>query len=749
MKSIKRITVWPAKIFRTRKLNTSCSLGQWKHHRWKAIKQSHSITREIRGTHLPNVIYHNIEMIQYAENGQLDAARKLFDEMPTRTVVSWNTMISAYAKRDFYTDALSLVSSMHHSFMKLNEITFTTVFSVCSRLRSLTSGEQIHCVVLKSGFERFELVGSALLYFYACCFKIHMAQRVFDSLCKWNRAVWTSMLVGYVKCNLLDDAFDLFMKFPSWEWDVTPWTMLILGYSKGEEGFEKALHLFNMMRESAEVRPNEFTLDCVLRACARVGGLREGKTVHGLVLKFGFELDRCIAGALIDLYCSCNAVGDGRRVYDTLLSPCLDASNTLIDGYISSGNVEDARIVFKSMVERTPVSYNLMIKGYAMDGRVDCSKKLFETMPMRSIFSINTMISVYSRKGDLDSALKLFEEAKGERNSVTWNSMISAYVQNDQHEEAIKLYLTMHWMPIERTRSTFSVLFRACSCLGSLQQGRLIHCHLIKTPFQSNVYVGTSLVDMYARCGSISDAEISFRCISSPNIAAWTALINGHAHNGLSSQAFVLFKEMLNHGIDPNGATFVGILSACAHGDMLDEGMSIFHSMELCCGVTPTLEHYACAVDLLGRCGHLQEAEEFIREMPIEADVVIWVTLLNACWFWMDLEVAERVAKKIMFSFSFSFNSVSAYVIMSNMYAKLGKWRETMTTRQQLRGLEVKKSPGWSWIELNNKVHVFYAGDQMHPSCKLIYQTLENLISNINLSTHSASYCSFTNSGKQ
>ncbi|GMH18364.1 hypothetical protein Nepgr_020205 [Nepenthes gracilis] len=338
------------------------------------------------------------------------------------------------------------------------------------------------------------------------------------------------------------------------------------------------------------------------------------------------------------------------------------------------------------------------------------------------------MISVYSRNGEIHNALKLFEDTRDKRSPVTWNSMISAYIQNELHEEAIKLYVIMCRLLIDRTRSTFSALFHACSCLGSLLHGKSLHGHLIKTPFESNLYVGTSLVDMYARCGSISDAEKSFSCISFPNIAAWTALINGYAHHGLGSEAVVLFEWMLKQGINPNAATFVGILSACSRAGMIVEGMSIFHSMEICCATAPSLEHYACVVDLLGRSGHLIEAEKLITTMPIEADDVVWGALLSACWFWMDTEMAERVAQKI---FALDCKSISAYVIISNMYAKLGRWGEKMRLRKILRGLQVKKNPGCSWIEVNNSVHAFAAEDQTHPSSNLVYETLRNLVASI------------------
>ncbi|GAB2227628.1 hypothetical protein Drorol1_Dr00009454 [Drosera rotundifolia] len=702
------------------------TIKPWNPRHWHLIKQLHSIPIQTPQTHVHSIINANIAISCHAKNGHLDIARKLFDQMPKRTVVSWNTMISGYAKWGVYNDVFDLFSEMHKGTMGLNETTCLTVLSVCSRLELVVCGEQVHCLVLKYGIDGFELVGSALVHFYACCFKICAARRVFDGLREWNSLVWSSIVAGYVKWGLLDDAFGLFMRMPSR--DVAVWTSLISGYSKCEEGPKRALQLFRMMMESDEVRPNEFTLDCVLRACARLGVLPEGKSAHGLVIKLGFEVEQHIADALIGLYSCCNAVQEGRRINDGLLPPCTNASNTLIQGYLFSGNIEDAEVVYKSIIDKNPVSYNLMIKGYAMGGRVDSSIELFKTMPCRTIASTNTMISVYSESGEIDNALKLFEEAKGERNPVTWNSMISAYSENDQHEEGIKLYMTMHRISIECTRSTFSVLFHACSCLGSLQNGRLIHGHLIKMPLQSNVYVGTSLVDMYAKCGSISDAETAFDCITSPNVAAWTALIHGRAQNGLGCQAVVLFEQMLKNCVDPNGATFVGILSACGRAGMVDEGMNIFHSMELCCGVTPAAEHYACVVDLLGRSGHLQEAKEFISQMPIEADAVIWSALLKACCFWMDFDVGERVAEKM-----FSFDSTSAYVIMSNMNARLGNWDEKTRIRRSMMDLDVKKKPGCSWIELKDLVHVFSTAEKAHPCSSLIYQILENLMRNINL----------------
>ncbi|XP_061373450.1 pentatricopeptide repeat-containing protein At4g02750-like [Gastrolobium bilobum] len=536
------------------------------------------------------------------------------------------------------------------------------------------------------------------------------------------------MLAGYVQRDMMGDALDIFEKMPAR--DVAAWTTLISGYAKREDGCERALDLFGCMRRSSEVLPNEFTLDCVIRICARLRVLYPGKVVHGLCIKDGFDLDNSVGGALIGFYCDCDAIDDAKRVYESMgREACLNVTNSLIGGFISTGRIEEAELVFYELRETNPMSYNLMIKGYAMNGQFEKSKRLFEEMSPKNLTSLNTMISAYSKNGELGEALKLFDKTKGERNSVTWNSMMSGYILNGQHKEALKLYVTMRRLSVDYSRSTFSVLFRACSCLGSFQQGQLLHAHLTKTPFQANVYVGTALVDFYSKCGRLADAQRSFISIFSPNVAAWTALINGYAYHGLGSEAISLFRSMLVQGIVPNAATFVGILSACSHAGLVGEGLRIFQSMERCYKVTPTIEHYTCVVDLLGRSGHVKEAEKFIIQMPIEADGVIWGALLNASWFWKDMEVGERAAEKL---FSLDPNPISTFVILSNMYAMLGRWGQKTILRKRLQSLELRKDPGCSWIELNNNIHLFSVEDKTHPYSDVIYATVEHITATIN-----------------
>ena len=676
----------------------------------------------------PHVISTNISIAHHAKTGKLEEARHMFDEMPLRTVSSWNTMISGYSQWGKYTEALTLVSFMHSSRVKFNEVSFSASLSACTRGGSLFLGKQIHSLLLKSGYERFGPVGSALLYFYVQCCGIGEAEMVFEELRDENHVLWSLMLAGYVQRDMMGDAMEIFEKMPVR--DVVAWTTLISGYAKREDGCERALDLFGCMRRSYEALPNEFTLDCVIRICARLRILYAGKVVHGLCIKDGFDFDNSVSSALVEFYCDCDAVEDAKRVYENMVGEaCSNVADSLIGGLVSMGRIKEAGMIFYGLRDKTLISNNLMIKGYAMSGRFKKSKKLFEKMSLKHLTSLNTMITVYSKNGELDEAVKLFDKTKGERNCVSWNSMMSGYINNGQHSEALKLYVTMRRYSVEYSRSTFSVLFHARAYLCSFPQGQLLHAHLAKTSYQENVYVGTALVDFYSKCGHLADAQRSFTSIFSPSVAAWTALINGYAYHGCGSEAISRFHSMLDQGIVPNVATFVAVLSACSHAGLVDEGLEIFHSMQINYSVTPTIEHYTCVVDLLGRSGRVKEAKEFIIQMPIKADGVIWGALLNASCFWNNVEVGERAAEKL---FSLDPNSVPAFVILSNMYALRGRWGKKTKIRKRLQSLQLKKDQGFSWIELNNNVHIFSVEDKTRPYSDVIYITVEHITATIN-----------------
>ncbi|KAM0839084.1 hypothetical protein ACQ4PT_060544 [Festuca glaucescens] len=692
----------------------------------RRLSPRHSSTQPHEDASIPA---QNMRLTALLSSGDTAAARRLFDDMPRRTVVTWNAMVAGHARRGSTLDALEVATQMHRSGLSPSEATYASVLGACARGRHLCFGAQVHCQVVKSGSESLEVVGASLLDFYSSCFDLRASHTLFDSLHPSNELLWSPMVVALVRFNLPSDALDLLEQMPAPR-DVFAWTAVISGHARGAgELCRKAIWLFVQMLADDGVMPNEFTFDCVLRACVKMGTLDFGRSVHSCLIRSGFESEKLITSALVDLYCSSDAVGDALLVYSDLEMPSLITSNTLIAGLIAMRRTEEAKIVFSQMPEHDSGSYNLMIKLYGIEGRLEHCQRMFEKMPRRNIVTLNSMMSVLLQNGKLEEGLKLFEQIKDERNTITWNSMISGYFQNDHSSEALKLFVVMCRLSIACSPSTFPALLQACATVGTIEQGKMVHAHLCKTPFESNGYVRTALVDMYMKCGCVGDARSAFCCITSPNVASWTSLINGLAQNGQWLEAIVEFGRMLKQDVNPNEITFLGLLMASARACLVKKGMRFFHSMESY-GLVPTVEHYTCVVDLLGRTGRIREAEKFISEMPVPADGVVWGALLTACWYSMDLEMGEKVTEKLL---CMGTKHVFAYVAMSNIYAKLGKWDDVVKVRTRLRNLNMKKEPGCSWIELTDIVHVFLVEDQNHPERDDIYLMLEDLVSNISL----------------
>eukprot|EP01018_Ginkgo_biloba_P008766 Gb_30991 [translate_table: standard] len=423
---------------------------------------------------------------------------------------------------------------------------------------------------------------------------------------------------------------------------------------------DEALTLYSEMQQTG-IQPNEFTFSSVLVACANLAALEHGKEVHEDVIRSGFQCNIFVGGSLVDMYVKC------RRL-------------------------EDARKVFDKMPEGNVVSWTAMIAGYAQNGDVDEALKLFEQMP--------------------------------ERNVVSWTAMIAGYTQNGHFDGALELFRQMQLTEVKSDSDFFASVLPALANLAALQRGREVHEDIIRTGFQSNVFVGSALIDMYAKCGSIEDARRVFDKMPERNVVSWTAMIVGYAMHGCGREALQLFQQMQRSGMKPNLVTFVGVLSACCHAGLVDDGYQYFDRMCRDYHLTPEIEHYCCMVDLLGRAGLLNEAHDFINKMPIKPNATVWVSLLAACRVHTNVELAERVSEHL---FVLDPENATHYVLLSNIYAAAGRWDDIQKVRQLMKDRGVKKTPGCSRIEVNNKVYSFVVGDTSHPQTLQIYAKLETL----------------------
>lgn len=457
------------------------------------------------------------------------------------------------------------------------------------------------------------------------------------------------------------------------------------------------------------------------------------------------------------------AVQEGKRLYIYLFSnphyqPKTFLINSLLNMCVKFDMLHEAQALFDQMPERNVVSWTTMISAYsnanlnhkalhslilmlrqgvtpnmytfssvlrACDGlsnlrQLHCS--IIKTGLDSDVFVRSALIDVYSKWGELKNALRVFNEMiTGDL--VVWNSIIAAFAQNNDGNEAFNLFKSMKRAGFLADQSTLTSVLRACTGLALLELGRQVHVHVLK--YDRDLILSNALLDMYCKCGSLKDADSVFTRMLGKDVISWSTMIAGLAQNGYSREALKLFKSMKASGIKPNYITILGVLFACSHAGLVKDGLYYFHSMKNLFGIDPRREHYGCIIDLLGRAGKLNEAVELINEMECEPDVVTWKTLLSACRVHWNVDLAIHAAKQIL---RLDPQDAGTYILLSNIYAKTQRWDDVAEVRRTMNARGIRKEPGCSWIEVNKQIHAFILGDESHPQINEINIHLNKLI---------------------
>ncbi|KAL5802154.1 hypothetical protein ACOSQ3_030612 [Xanthoceras sorbifolium] len=427
-----------------------------------------------------------------------------------------------------------------------------------------------------------------------------------------------------------------------------------------------AILLFYQLRQF-DVLPDSFTCSFVLKACMTMLDLCNGKIVHGYVEKLGLKSNLYLSNVVVNLYAVCGEMGD-------------------------------ARLLFEKMSQRDIVTWNILVTQLIKSGDIVEACELFRRMP--------------------------------ERNVRSWTAMISGYVQCGKPKEAVELFSEMEEAGMRPNEVTVVAVLAACADLGALDLGRRVHKYSNRSAFRRNVTVSNTLIDMYVKCGSLEDARRVFDGMEERTIFSWSAMIQGLAIHGKAEEALRIFYKMIETGMKPNGVTFIGILHACSHMGLIDEGRNFFSSMTKDYGIIPQIEHYGCIVDLLSRGGLLQEAYEFIMNMPMKPNGIIWGAVLGGCRLHKNVDLAEEATRHLH---QLDPLNDGYYVVLSNIYAEAEQWEDVARVRRLMRNQGVKKTPGWSSITVNGVVHEFVAGDETHPQSQEIFRIWEELLGEMKL----------------
>jgi pentatricopeptide repeat protein len=632
----------------------------------------------------------------YAKCGSIEDAWSVFNKMPSQDVVTWTVIILGHVKCGQGQKALELFQQMQQEGVQPDSVTFVGVLNACASMVAIEEGRCVHQQIIQCGLESNFFVASSLVDMYAKCGSIEDAQRVFYKMPSRNVVSWTAMILGHVNCG---------------------------------QG-QKALELFRQMQQEG-VQPDSVTFVGVLNACASMVAIEEGRCVHQQIIQSGLESDVFVGSSLVDLYAKCGSIEDAWRVFNKMPSRNVVTWNAMVLGHVKCGQGQKALELFQQMqqegVQPDSVTFVGVLNACASVVAIEEGRCVHQQIIQRGfesdVFLGSSLVDMYAKCGSMEDAQSVFNKMQS-RDVVTWTAMILGHVKCGKGQKALELFRQMQQEGVRPDPVTFVGVLNACASLVALEEGRCVHQQIVEYGWDSDVFVVNSLVDMYAKCGSIEDAWRVFNRMPSRDVVTWNAILGGCAMHGHGKEALKHFERMCEEGVQPDDITFICLLSACSHAGLVDEGVRCFALMSTVYGISTKLEHYTCMVDLLSRAGHLQEAENMVMAMPCKPQVAALMALLSASRIHGNMEMAERVAKQIL---EMEPENATGYVLLSNICAAAGNRHLCENVERQRKEKGAKKEPGRTWIEVNNEVHMFVVEDQDHPQMIEIHAELQRL----------------------
>lgn len=643
-----------------------------------------------------NVFVFNSIMGMYIKCNDLNAAMLLFDRQGEREdVVSWNTIISAHSADGQSIEALRFFREMQRANVAPSTYTFVAALQACEESSLARFGMEIHAAILKSIHYLDIYVVNALVVMYTRCGKMGEAARVFSDMVEKDIVSWNSMLSGSVQNGL----------------------------------YGEALQLFHQMLTAGQ-KSDQCSIISLATACGRLGNLLNGKEIHAYAVKNGIDSDLQVGNTLIDMYAKLCKISYMDSVFYRMPLKDLISWTTVITGYaqtnchlrpiqlfreaVTEGIYVDEMMIGSILLACSGLKYIPFVKeihGYTM-------RRGFSDLVLH-----NTLMDVYGECGYIDYASRIFASIKV-KDVVSWTSMISCYVKNGLANEALDIFLSMKETGIEPDDIALTSTLSAVADLSALRKGKEIHGFLVRNGFILEGPIASSLLDMYASCGTIDNSFEVFNHTRDKDLVIWTSMINAFGMHGQGKEAVTLFKMMECEKVVPDHICFLALFNACSHSALVDEGKRFFELMKDEYKLDPWPEHYACIVDLLGRANYLEQAFEFVKSMQMEPTAAVWCALLGACRIHNNEELGDLAAKKLL---ELEPGNPGNYVLVSNVYAARGRWKEVEKVRMRMKGKGLKKDPACSWIEIGNKVHSFIARDGSHPEAVKIYRKLGDI----------------------
>jgi len=643
----------------------------------------------------------------YEKCWNIDKANQVFHETPYKEDFLWNTIVMANLRSERWKNALELFCDMQRVSAKATVGTTVKMLQACGKLKALNEGKQLHGYALRFGLVSNTLVCNSIISMYSRNSRFKLARAVFDSMEDHSRNLssWNSVIFSYAVDGCLNDALDTIskgMECSRIKPDIITWNSILSGYLlRGSS--EMVLTSFRSLH-SLGFKPDSCSVTSALQAVIELGFFKLGKEIHGYIMRSNLNYDVYACTSLVDMYVKNDCLEKAQAVLHRAKNKNVCAWNSLISGYSFKGQFGEAVKLLNQMVEEgiTPdlVTWNGLVSGYSMQGRID-------------------------------EALTIINQIKSSGitpNVVSWTALISGCSQNEKYMDALKMFSQMQAENVKPNSTTICSLLCACAGPSLLKKGEELHCFSMKLGFVDDIYVATALIDMYSEAGKLKVAYSVFNKIQEKTLPCWNCMMMGYAIHGHGEEIMILYDKMRERRIRPDAITFTALLSGCKNSGLVDEGWKYFDSMQEDYNIVPTIEHYCCMVDLLGKSGFLDEASHFIETMPIKPDASIWGALLASCRIHKNIKLAEIAARKL---FKMEPNNSANYVLMMNLYSSLNRWDDVERLKRSMTVLAMKSPPVWSWTQVNQSIHVFSTEGRPHPEEGEIYFELYQLISEI------------------
>nr|AYM00567.1 pentatricopeptide repeat protein [Salvia miltiorrhiza] len=682
----------------------------------------------------------------FAKCGSLDDAFKVFDEMRERNLYAWSAVIGAFSREKKWGDVVALFYWMiEDGDVVPDYYMLPKILQACGNCGDVETGELIHGMVIKRGLNGDLRVNNSILSVYAKCGRLSSAEKFFHGMLASDRVSWNALIKGYCQAGNIAEAQRLFefmqekglepdvvtwnvlissysqlgkcdvamklmteMETRGVRPDVCTWTSTILGFAQNNRRFE-ALNLFREMI-LAGVEPNGITLMSAILPCSLEKDIRKGREVHLVAIKLGYGEDVLVGNSLVDMYSKCGKLEAARKVFDMISDKDIYTWNSMIAGYCQSGYCGIADDLFKQMQE-------------------------FGVLP--NVVTWNVMITGYIHNGDEDQALDLFYmmETNGgvKRDTASWNALIAGYLHHGQKDKALRIFRKMQFYGVKPNAITILSILPACANLIALRKLKEIHCCVLRSNLESEVSVANSLIDMYAKCGSVTYSRSIFAAMPSMDIITWNTLATAYVLHGCSSEAIELFERMRKLGYKPNRSTFASIISAYGLAKKVDEGKRVFSLMTEEYHILPCLDHCVAMVNLYGRSGKLDEAFEFIRGLPIELGVSIWSAVLTACRRQGNVRLAIHAGERLL---ELEPDNASTQRLVLQLYDLRGVSRDSSKMKRPQTKKLLTGPIGCSWIEGRNTVHAFVTGDFSQLDGKCMHSWIAGIEMNTKESKH-------------